>query len=897
MMQHHAKRHCSTTRSSTCPICNQQSITKQEHEHTITRENLNDYRFTFPSAKIHQEGGVVCESCYEVFRDTNHANDVKLKRFTGVIDGVRNMNAEDTTSAYEWTQKCVKFKLVDRIEYENVTDELIDEYLYRKGEPLVLTNTTQSLASSLFKKYQGENPSEYKKKLERLFTLDFLKYEAGDTEIIPRDNTNINDLDGWTLKDYIEYLQTPRELREPKYLYGKDITCPDAWSSFLFNNERLYDRFRYKGNMDVSGDINPELRAISMMVYVGDKGSYTPGHQDICGSLGHNLMVYADRKGTNPIQRILNSSESRQSTDDKKLINNNKGVFQRRETVPWNESYALWCVFRPCDAADVDAVWRSYGSHLGDDNCFIPLPVIATSGVETILVEQRVGDLILLPPRAPHQVLNQNGRTAKIAWNTLTAKCIEGSYDILNEYRKVGKDQTYRVKSVAYYALMNRVGRVNSGNYTKTLLEEFLPLLKIVKDVLFSEWIDSEHYDPATDKPYRLNNDILPHSLVCDSCRCDIFNRCFHCKECVSGDGTLGIEYCLECYAAGRGCSHRDRLILSEHVSMTKCMETFEKAKKSYIQLKNYYDKKFKFTAAMLDEMLMKKQYESQWSIATIAYNMHKAANENTVMYCHQCRTHHPKQSMFICQCETNYCASCLWNRYGCDIVDKLKQKKVSCPMCQNLCNCVTCLDERHLNRSLYESKVSAAIASVKKIEPFNDRRIYNARDGSVSGPCDDQPDCSKGYSNKRKLSSSKLGTGEPRRKRMKSLASIAPSKKSEEEEKTKTVASQTDSRTRKCKTCQQQISGTIYVSKKTGKYYCTSCVNKLNTDELIKCTFNCDSCKSVILGARYHFSDSNKNFCDNCILTNVDHKTITQSGDLQIFGPAIMNEKPISQE
>lgn len=30
------------------------------------------------------------------------------------------------------------------------------------------------------------------------------------------------------------------------------------------------------------------------MVYVGVENTYTPGHTDICGSLGHNLMVHSD---------------------------------------------------------------------------------------------------------------------------------------------------------------------------------------------------------------------------------------------------------------------------------------------------------------------------------------------------------------------------------------------------------------------------------------------------------------------------------------------------------------------------------------------------------------------------------------------------------------------------
>lgn len=37
-----------------------------------------------------------------------------------------------------------------------------------------------------------------------------------------------------------------------------------------------------------------EQQPETLMVYVGIDNTYTPAHTDICGSIGHNLMVYAD---------------------------------------------------------------------------------------------------------------------------------------------------------------------------------------------------------------------------------------------------------------------------------------------------------------------------------------------------------------------------------------------------------------------------------------------------------------------------------------------------------------------------------------------------------------------------------------------------------------------------
>ncbi len=37
-----------------------------------------------------------------------------------------------------------------------------------------------------------------------------------------------------------------------------------------------------------------ELQPVTLMVYIGPEKVWTPGHKDICGSLGHNIMVYAE---------------------------------------------------------------------------------------------------------------------------------------------------------------------------------------------------------------------------------------------------------------------------------------------------------------------------------------------------------------------------------------------------------------------------------------------------------------------------------------------------------------------------------------------------------------------------------------------------------------------------
>lgn len=67
----------------------------------------------------------------------------------------------------------------------------------------------------------------------------------------------------------------------------------------------------YRGPCDLLADLREELMPLNLMIYVGFGGTYlaciqcsriillttytyTPGHKDICGSLGHNVMTYSE---------------------------------------------------------------------------------------------------------------------------------------------------------------------------------------------------------------------------------------------------------------------------------------------------------------------------------------------------------------------------------------------------------------------------------------------------------------------------------------------------------------------------------------------------------------------------------------------------------------------------
>lgn len=103
----------------------------------------------------------------------------------------------------------------------------------------------------------------------------------------------------------------PASERHPPRLYGKDMPCPKEWQEYI--GQRIPSYLVYRGNYDLVSNLQSDLQPLSLMIYVGVEDTYTPGkyliidiivilimimgcvgHKDICGSLGHNIMVAAD---------------------------------------------------------------------------------------------------------------------------------------------------------------------------------------------------------------------------------------------------------------------------------------------------------------------------------------------------------------------------------------------------------------------------------------------------------------------------------------------------------------------------------------------------------------------------------------------------------------------------
>lgn len=196
-------------------------------------------------------------------------------------------------------------------------------------------------------------------------------------------------------------------------LYLKDIDCPDMWAqklkeelpdSVYYLNECIesrtggdgairepneYGQMRYGKGVAPAGDLMSslpsEMQALNMMCYIGHEGTYTPAHREMCASLGHNIMVEASKDG--------NGEKAGSS---------------------------IWFM---TETKEREVVSEYFLSMLGHDieveKHFAQINAWKKAPFNVWVVEQRVGDLILIPPLAPHQVWNRGTRTMKAAWSTL----------------------------------------------------------------------------------------------------------------------------------------------------------------------------------------------------------------------------------------------------------------------------------------------------------------------------------------------------------------------------------------------------------------------------------------------------------------------------------------------
>lgn len=125
------------------------------------------------------------------------------------------------------------------------------------------------------------------------------------------------------------------------------------------------------------------------MCYMGIGDTYTPAHKDPCGSFGHNLMCHTTGEGS--AFWFMSASGPLQKDEPAAYFHDKLGV-----------------------ELDLE-------SHKASVEEFRAAPF------DVYVAEQRLGDLVLVPPRSCHQVVNKGGITIKMSWSRMGIESLQYS--------------------------------------------------------------------------------------------------------------------------------------------------------------------------------------------------------------------------------------------------------------------------------------------------------------------------------------------------------------------------------------------------------------------------------------------------------------------------------------
>ena len=133
------------------------------------------------------------------------------------------------------------------------------------------------------------------------------------------------------------------------------------------------------------------------MCYLGVGDTFTPAHKDLCASSGQNLMCYSEQGGS-----------------------------------------SFWFMTDSSSAAAAARYFHKLKQELDLETHVISLDELANAPFTVYIAEQKLGDMILVPPRSCHQVVNHGGITIKTSWSRMTLEgLIAAYYHELPIYRRL----------------------------------------------------------------------------------------------------------------------------------------------------------------------------------------------------------------------------------------------------------------------------------------------------------------------------------------------------------------------------------------------------------------------------------------------------------------------------
>ncbi|CEO61178.1 hypothetical protein PMG11_05488 [Penicillium brasilianum] len=545
-------------------------------------------------------------------------------------------------------------------------------------------------------------------------------------------------------------------------LYLKDIDCPQEWhralkqlipSSFFYLNQSPMNGPKSPASQfpeppktpqgeavarsgDLMSSLPVTMRAENLMCYIGHEGTYTPAHQEMCASLGQNLMVEA-------------SDESYENGNGK----------------PTRPGSSIWFMTGTQDRRVVSEYWMStLGHNLDLENHFAQLNAWKCAPFTTYVVEQRPGDLILVPPLAAHQVWNRGTRTMKVAWNRTTVETLEMAFDeALANARMICRDEQYKNKAIVYYTLERYSGLLRKAPDSthpevRMLQEDFQRLFNMYTDILLSE-----SFSKSSPAAKEIEYEKFESNITCSYCRCNIFNRFLTCPWCV-GEGNDTYDICMDCYVLGRSCRCISKLKWVEQFPWKQLTSRHETWRQQIIAFK--YDgpkpknpptllvARSELGRKSLAEICQEQMRLRPWvdptkpkevkgvtpsdddesdtdSRARKKRKSNGSKAPNGKGRCHMCKNSECLWKLAACEkCSLYYCYGSLFRAFDMLPQDAMQRPHWLCPKCRKVCNCSSCrLDDSmkpHQPFNILLGHDTRKIADPRSVESLVNMRLSN---------------------------------------------------------------------------------------------------------------------------------------------------------------------------
>ncbi|KAG7447928.1 uncharacterized protein BT62DRAFT_979758 [Guyanagaster necrorhizus] len=250
--------------------------------------------------------------------------------------------------------------------------------------------------------------------LGQKFNLEWFR-EHGQKDIAVR---NVHDWSDHTvpLEEFTKYCRSAPHFVIPGETvrwYGKDAQCPADWDQWLHKSGVIPSRLLPDDSRNCLTNLPKSAAVETLMCYLGIGDTFTPCHKDLCASSGHNLMCYTENDGS-----------------------------------------SFWFMTKGSDALEVAKYFRTLKQELDHEMHVVTIEELARAPFDVYVTQQKLGDLVLVPPRSCHQVVNYGGITIKTSWSRMTLNSLAVAlHHELPMYQRVCRRETYRIKSTIYHTL------------------------------------------------------------------------------------------------------------------------------------------------------------------------------------------------------------------------------------------------------------------------------------------------------------------------------------------------------------------------------------------------------------------------------------------------------------